>query len=62
MTNYGSKTKQKFIEALIALDFYKALDPVLIIHPEKNSPLEVSAQIVMRINSPTECLYRVLFQ
>jgi hypothetical protein len=60
MTNYRSK--QKFIVPLIALDFYKALDPVLIIHSENNSAPEISAQILMRMNSPTECLHRVLFQ
>jgi hypothetical protein len=54
MTNYGSKTKQKFIVPLIALDFYKALDPVLIIHSENNSAPEISAQILMRMNSPTD--------
>jgi hypothetical protein len=56
------EAKQTFIVPLIALDFYKALDPVLIIHQENNSAPEVSAQILVRMNSPTECLHRVLFQ
>lgn len=56
------ESKQNSVIPLVASNFYKAQDQELIVHPKNYSGQEVSAQILVRKNSPTEFPHRVLCQ